>query len=105
MIEQLIKNNGYSLAEVSENSLENLIKFYRYVTQNLSRQTSFAENTEDCLKVLNIIASYRFRKHDKRVIKSEKAHKDDEESRIINSFFVNRNASTVSERKWTMPEL
>ena len=28
-------NNGYSLAEVSENSLEASIKRYRYITQNL----------------------------------------------------------------------
>ena len=98
VIEQLIKNQGWSLAEVSENSLENLIKLYRYLTQNNARQTSFADNTEDCLKIINIISSYRMRKHDKRPVKPEKALKDDPESNRFVFYLVYSVRSVTSSR-------
>ena len=51
VIELITKNYGYSLAE---NSLEATIKTYRYITNNLSRHSPFADNCCDCLKALNI---------------------------------------------------
>ena len=81
-------NNGYSLAEVSENSLEASIKRYRYITQNLARQTSFQENTEDSLKVMFILSSFKLRQFVKRD-PSEHKVKDDADALIIESFFVN----------------
>ena len=81
-------NNGYSLAEVSENSLEASIKRYRYITQNLSRQTNFQDNSKDCLKVMFILSSWRIRRFVKRD-PSEHDLKDDEDSVIIETFFVN----------------
>ena len=56
-LSQLIAlNNGFSLAECSENSIEATIKKYRYLTKHLSRQTSFKDNTDDCLKVLDLLS-------------------------------------------------
>ena len=81
-------NNGYSLAEVSENSLEASIKRYRYITQNLARQTSFQDNTEDSLKVMFILSSFKLRQFVKRD-PSEHKVKDDADALIIESFFVN----------------
>ena len=46
-----------SLAEISENSIEAMIKQYRYLTTNISRQNSFNENTFDSLKALYILSS------------------------------------------------
>ena len=81
-------NNGYSLAEVSENSLEASIKRYRYITQNLSRQTNFQIDSKDCLKVMFILSSWRIWRFVKRD-PSEHDLKDDEDSVIIETFFVN----------------
>ena len=58
-------NGGYSLAEYSENCIENMIKHYRYITRNLARQTSFLANCRDSLKALYILSRYNIRRHDK----------------------------------------
>ena len=89
-------NNGYSLAEVSENSLEASIKRYRYITQNLSRQTNFQDNSIDCLKVMFILSSWRLRQFVKRD-PSQHDLKDDEDSAIIECFFVNGREKWVDQ--------
>ena len=81
-------NHGYSLAEVSENSLEASIKRYRYITQNLARQTSFQDNTEDCLKVMFLLSSFKLRQFARRD-PSEHEVKDNDDALLIESFFVN----------------
>ena len=41
--------NDYTLAEISENSIEKFIKPYRYGTVNNARSTSIQDNHVDCL--------------------------------------------------------
>ena len=102
-VTQLIAmNNGYSLAEISENSLEALIKHYRYVTKHMARQSSFVENTQDCLKTLYILSLYKMRQHEKI---TSKALKNDEMSEKIRDFFENGNSASVNDIKWKVPEL
>ena len=99
--ELIEKNDSYSLAEISENSLEALIKRYRYVSANLARQSTFGNNCEDTLNKLYQQSLFKIRRHEKS--KDDKPLKSDVESVQIRSFFLN--AETVSERKWTVPEL
>ena len=103
--ELLRMNKGYSLAEHSENSLEASIKKYRYVTQNLSRNTSFVENSEDSLRVLFVQSLYRIRQHQKKLPKAEKKMKDDPESIEIISFFKNIDEESGNIIKWKSTEL
>ena len=81
------------------------IKRYRYVTQNLSRNSSFVENCEDSLRVLFIQSLYRIKQHAKKLPKSEKKLKDDPESIKIRSFFKNIDEENGSIIKWKGPEL
>ena len=99
-------NKGYTLAEYSENSLENMIKKYRNVTQNLSRGTSFIDNTEDCLKNLFAQSLYKIRQHGKCMPKKkEEPLKNDPESILIRSFFKNIDSETGEIIKWKIPGL
>ena len=83
--ELLAMNKGYSLAEVSENSIEAMIKQYRYLTANMARQTSFVENAFDSLKSLYILSSSEIRK----LTNEEKSKKSrNSETEIIESFFI-----------------
>ena len=98
IIELLILNRGYSLAEKSENSLEATIKAYRYITKHMARNSSFAENSNDCLKVLNVLSLQSIRKFNSTE-KVEKV-KDQFESDLIKSFFQNGNTSSLIDMKW-----
>ena len=69
-------NDGYSLAEYSENCIENMIKHYRYITRNLARQNTFLANCRDSLKALYILSRYNIRRHDKPESKKEDKEKD-----------------------------
>ena len=93
--ELIEKNESYSLGEYSENSQEAMIKRYRYVTANLARQTTFLENSEDCLKVLYAQALHKIRRFEKST--TVKKIEDNEEARTISSFFITR--------KWSQPAL
>ena len=99
IIELLCKNNSYSLAEKSENSLEATIKMYRYITSHCARHSSFAENCDDCLKILNILSLQSIRKFNLGE-KTEFPLKDDEESRLIRSFFQNGESGNLNDMKW-----
>ena len=99
IIELLCKNNCQSLAEKSGNSLEAAIKNYRYITSHCARHSSFAENCADCLKVLNILSLQRVRKFNLRE-KTEFPLKDNEESKLIRSFFQNGNSENLIDMKW-----
>ena len=81
----LILKREYSLAEKSKNPLEATIKTYRYLTKNMARNSSFAENSTDCLKILNILPLQSIRKFNPTE-KVEKV-KDEYKSNLIKSFF------------------
>ena len=100
VIELITKNFGYSLAERSKNSLEATIKTYKYVTNHLSRYSSFANNNcSDCLKVLNICSLQTIRMfHSKEKIAFPL--KNDEETILIKSFFQNGCSSNLIDMKW-----
>ena len=68
----------------------------------MSRNCFFVDNTSDCLKVLNIFSLQSIRKFN-RAEKTNILVTDDEESNLIKSFFVNKNSSTLTERKWDAP--
>ena len=98
VIELITKNYGYSLAERSKNSLEATIKTYRYITNNLSRHSSFADNCCDCLKVLNICSLQTIRKFNS----NEKVAfplKNYKKTKLIRSFFQNGNSSNLTDMK------
>ena len=99
--ELIRKNHGYSLAEISENAFENFIKHSRYMTNETSRQTSFLDNAEDTMKAMYILSSYCMRKYVPHV--RENFLGDDPESQQIRGFFVNGDAVTLTEMKWTVP--
>ena len=103
--ELLRMNKGYSLAEFSENSLEATIKRYRYITQNLSRNTSFVQNCEDSLRVLFVQSLYRIRQHAKKLPKTDREVKNDPESMKMRSFFKNIDEESGSIVKWKSTEL
>ena len=87
------------MAEKSENSLEATIKAYRYITSHMAIHSSFAENSSDCLKVLNILSLQSIRKFN---IAEKKILKDDEESKLIKSFFQDGDSSTLLDIKWKL---
>ena len=100
--ELIAKNEGYSMAEYTENSVEALIKRYRFVTNNLARQTSFVDNCQDSLKVLFLQSLHQIRKHENKLKKSNKP-KENSESEMINSFFVGE--KSYSATGWKRPNL
>ena len=77
-------NNSYTLAEVSENSIEKFIKPYRYITVNNARSTSIQDNHVDCLRLM-YCSRYDIRQFDKR---KKPMESDDEISKLIDSFFI-----------------
>ena len=85
-VAQLIAgNDGYTMAEYSENSFEKWIKSYRYVTANNARQTNILDNDVDCLRTMYIQSRQDIRKLDKPKKPKER---DDEISKVIDSFFI-----------------
>ena len=60
----------------------------------MSRNCSFGDNCSDCLKVLTILSLLSIRKFNKTE-KTDNLMKDDEESKLIRSFFENGNRSTL----------
>ena len=84
------------MAGRSENSLEATIKAYRFFTSHMAIHSSFAENSSDCLKVLNILSLQSIRKFN---TEKTKILKDDEESKLIRSFFQNGDSSTLIDIK------
>ena len=80
-------NNGFSLAEISENSIEAMIKQYRYQTANMSRQTSFVDYAYDSLKSLYILSSSEIRKLSCEE-KLRKSKNRNSETEMIENFFV-----------------
>ena len=76
-----------SLAEISENSIEAMIKQYRYLTTNISRQNSFNENAFDSLKALYILSSSEIWKLTSEE-KSKKTKDRNSETEMIENFFV-----------------
>ena len=58
----IVINLAIGLAERSANSLEAKIKTYRYINKHMATNLSFAENSTDCLKVLNILSLQSIRK-------------------------------------------
>ena len=99
-------NDGYSLAEYSENSVENMIKHYRYIATHMSRQTSFYDNCKDSLKALYILSRYNIRKHDKPQPVEEKKEKSADQifiEKCIRSSSLPENSETEEEackRTW-----
>jgi hypothetical protein len=81
----IARNGSYTLAEISENSIEKWIKPYRVVTDKNARQGSMQENNIDCLKYFYIQSRHDIRKFDK-VKKSKK--ENDDISKLIDSFFI-----------------
>ena len=80
-IGQLIAlNESYSLAEVSENSIEKIIKPYKYITTNNARQTSMAQNNIDCLRALYLQTHQDIRQLDKP---KKPRESDDDISKLI----------------------
>ena len=90
-------NDGYSLAEVSENSFENWIKTYRHTTENHARQTSMQDNNSDSLRNMWLYSRQDVRKFDKNPKQSKV---DNHLTQKINDFFE------VSEdgQKWSFQE-
>ena len=80
-IGQLTEENdgGWSLAELDENSLENLILAYRYATRHLARNTNFGDNSEDVLNFLWLKSLWSIRqykpKKKRRINGSQEAQK------------------------------
>ena len=58
----------------------------RYITNDISRYSTFADNCCDCLKILNICSLQSIKKFNSKE-KIEFPLKDDEESNLIRSFF------------------
>ena len=63
------------------------------MTQNLARNTNFAENSADCLKALYIQSSQKVRNYDKNHpnLDENEFHEEDDtsdERSLINSFFI-----------------
>ena len=58
----IVINLAIGLAERSANCLEAKIKTYWYINKHMARNSSFAENSTDCLKVLNILSLQSIRK-------------------------------------------
>ena len=82
--ELIAKNDGYTLAEVSENSFENWILTYRDTTDNHARQTSMLDNNSDCLRAMWLHTRQDIRKLDKH---SEKKRDDNHLTKTIHDFF------------------
>ena len=83
--ELIAKNEGYTLAEVSENSFEKWIKEYRDTTDNHARQTSIKDNNCDSLRAMWLHSRQDIRQLDKH---SEKKQKDNYLTQIIHDFFI-----------------
>ena len=69
---------------------------------HMARKTCFVDNCSDCLKILNLLSLHSIRKHN-RVEKTNNLMNDEEESKLIRSFFENGNSSLLSEMKWNAP--
>ena len=92
--ELIARNNGYTLAEYSENSFENWIKHYHDTTEHHARNTSMSDNDIDSLRAMWLHTRQDIRKLDKQL---EKKQEDNELTQKIHSFFI------INEdgKKWT----
>ena len=93
----IASNRGYTLAGVSENSVEKWVKPYRKVTITNARSTSMQDNNTDCLRVMYLQTRQDIRKFDK-VPKSTEI--DDDVSKLIDSFFIKNEDGKV----WSFKE-
>ena len=83
------RNDGYTLAEVSENSFEKWIKEYRDTTENHSRQTSIDDNNSDCLRAMWLHTRQDLRHFDKHSAnKQDGSEMTKELTREIHDFFI-----------------
>ena len=85
--ELITKNDGYTLADYTENTFENWIKSYRFTTDNQARQFGIKENNIDCLNTLYLASRQDVRRND--LVKPKKK-KNDRISVKINSFFIKK---------------
>ena len=85
--ELITKNDGYTLADYTENTFENWIKSYRFTTDNQARQFGIKENNIDCLNTLYLASRQDVRRND--LVKPKKK-KNDHISVKINSFFIKK---------------
>ena len=69
--ELIARNNGYTLAEYSENSFENWIKHYRDTTEHHARNTSMSDNDIDSLRAMWLHTRQDIRKLDKQPEKKQ----------------------------------
>ena len=95
--ELIAKNQGYTLAEISENSMENWIKHYRDATEHHARNTSMSDNDIDCLRVMWLHTRQDIRQFDQQ---PKKKQEDNELTRKIHEFFI------INEdgKKWSFQE-
>ena len=93
----IASNRGYTLAGVSENSVEKWIKPYRVVTLTNARQTKMQDNNTDCLRLMYLQTRQDIRKFDK-VLKTTES--DDDVSKQIDSFFIKNEDGKV----WSFKE-
>ena len=93
----IASNRGYTLAGVSENSVEKWIKPYRVVTLTNARQTKMQDNNTDCLRIMYLQTRQDIRKFD-RIMKTTEP--DDDVSRKIDSFFIKNEDGKV----WSFKE-
>ena len=83
--ELIAKNQGYTLAEVSENSFENWIKHYRDTTNHHARNTSMEDNDIDSLRAMWLLTRQDIRQFDQ---KPKKKHEDTELTKKIHEVFT-----------------
>ena len=91
--ELIAKNEGYTLAGVSENSFENWIKAYRDTTENHARQTSMEDNNCDSLRAMWLHTRHDIRQFDKH---PEKSHNNPLTQTIHDFFIINEDG-----KKWS----
>ena len=87
--ELIAKNDGYTLAEVSENSFENWIKAYLDTTENHGRHTSVEDTNNDCLRAMWLHSKQDIRQFDKPSVKKQDGSDLAKElTKEIHDFFI-----------------
>ena len=86
--ELIQRNGGYTMAEYSENSFENWIKHYRYVTVHQAKQTSIRANNIDSLRAMYLPTRHEIRQYHKVKPEKKESLENSRISEKINSFFI-----------------